>query len=139
MGWLPACGGDDLPVDPGPGTDQPPLDTEPRTQPDMAWDSGLSARDIRWNYNTARSLTRSLSIVGSLRINFVNTNPIDSVAADMLIRFVGADGFQHVPETPLRRVAVPSLDTVEVRESFIVEMADTETANAVERMSITLF
>lgn len=135
-----ACGSDDLPLDADEAdSQQPALDTQTRSEPDQSWDSGLEARDITWSYVSSTRLANSISIVGTLKITFANTNPDREVSAGVMLRLIGADGFHHVPLTPFSRVTVSANDTIEVRENFIVEMANQPVANGVARMNIVLF
>lgn len=136
-----ACGSDDLPFDAGDegGSQQPALDTGPRSEPDQSWDSGLQARDITWSYVSSTRLARSIEVIGTFKITFVNTNPDREVSAGVMLRLIGADGFHHVPLTPFSRVTVPGNDSIEVRENFIVEVKDRLVANEISRMSIVIF
>ena len=135
-----ACGSDDLPLDAAEAdSQQPALDTETRSQPDQSWASGIEARDITWSYVSSTKLANSISVVGTFKITFVNTNPDREVSAGVLLRLIGGDGFHLVPLTPFSRVTVSGNDTLEVRENFIVEMADRSEANDVAKMSIVLF
>jgi hypothetical protein len=136
-----ACGSDDLPLGAGEEVDsqQPALDTETRSEPDQQWDRGIEARNITWSYVSSSRLANSISIVGTLKITFANTNPDQEISAEVMLRLIGADGFHHVPLTPFSRVTIPANDTIEVRENFIVEMKNQSVANDVARMSIVLF
>jgi len=136
-----ACGSDDLPLGPGDEADdqQPALDTKTRSEPDQSWDSGIEARSITWSYLSSTSLDNSISIVGTFKITFANTNPDREVSTGVMLRLIGADGFHHVPLTPISQVTIPGNEDVEVRENFIVEMKNQSIANGVKKMSIVLF
>ena len=54
-------------------------------------------------------------------------------------RIRGGDGALHIPETPLSRLVVAADSTVVIRENFILEIADAQTANEIRQMNIVLF
>lgn len=134
-----ACGGDDMFLRPQEDLDQPALDTATRTEPDRTWDSGVIARDIRWNYNFATPLPNSISVVGSFRLRLVNTNLERDIEAGFLLRFVASDGERLVAQTPLTRVTLRADSLLSLRENFILEVKDNAAANAIERMALSLF
>ncbi len=135
-----ACGSSDIPLKTqDPSDDQPALDTENRREPDQEWESGIAARDISWHYNYYTRLDRSISVVGTFKITFVNRNPNQDVAVNVLVRFIGADGFQHIPLTPFNRIAIDAGDTTRASDNFIVEVKDQLTANEMSRMSIVIY
>ena len=135
-----ACGTSDIPLKAQEEfDDQPALDTEIRREPDQAWDSGIAARDISWYYNHFTRLEKSISVIGTFKITFVNANANQDAAANVLIRFIGADGFQHMPLTSFNRVAIEAGGTTQISENFIVEVKDQSTANEISRMSIVVY
>ena len=138
-----ACGTDEAPLNTqsqfDPLVEQSALVTATRVEPDQSWDGGIAARDISWEYISFTQLRNSISVVGAFKITFVNTNADRDTEADVQIRFVGADGFLHIPLTPLNKVQIPAGNTILVRENFVVEVKDPSTANEISRLSIVVF
>ena len=137
--FIPAgCTVEELPIDPTTVVDTT-LETEARFEPDQIWDDRLTARDISWRLISAAPLRNSISAVGSFRISFVNADKDRAWQSQIGLRFRGGDGTLHVPETPLRRLFVAADSTVAIRENFIIEVADAQTANEIAQMTIVLF
>lgn len=135
-----SCSVEDLPLDPtDPTTDQPALDTRIHLEPDQTWASNFSARDISWRLLSFTQLRNSISAVGSFQITFVNANFDRDWQTDVAIRFRGADGALHIPSIPLNSIFVAADSTIAIRDNFILEVKDPQTANAITQMSITLF
>ena len=141
-----ACGTDEAPLnmqsESDPLVEQLALVTETRMEPDQSWNGCIAARDISWEYISFTQLRNSISVVGAFKITFLNTNvdrDIRDIEADVQIRFIGADGFLHIPLTPFNKIQIPAGATTLVRENFIVEVKDQSTANEISRLSIVVF
>ena len=133
------CTAENLPLDPEGATDDlSALDTRTRLEPDQVWE-GLTARAISWRFLSFSPLQKTISAVGSFQITFVNTHLERTWQSQVTIRFRGADGTLHIPETPLGNLSVTADSTVAVRENFILEVKDPTAANAIEQMTIVLF
>ena len=135
---LGGCTVEELPIDPATVVDTA-LDTQARFEPDQTWDDRLTARAISWRLISASPLRHSISAVGSFHIIFVNADKDRAWQSQIALRFRGGDGALHIPETPLSRLVVAADSTVVIRENFILEIADAQTANEIRQMNIVLF
>ena len=135
---LGGCNVEELPVDPATVVDAA-LDTQVRFEPEQTWDDQLTTRDIRWRLISASPLRNSISVVGSFHITFVNADPDRTWNSHIALRFRGSDGALHIPETPLSRLDIAADSTVVIRDNFILEVADAQTANNIAQMNIVLF
>jgi hypothetical protein len=137
--WLSACGSDGGFEEPtGVVIDDELLDTSVHLEPDLAWDNGLEVRDRRWNYILARNEDAFVLVIGTMRLNLINTNTLGELNFGMAIRLVGDDGY-HDPDVPFRNFSIDAGDTVELRENFVVAMRDRGAANTASRMTIAVF
>ncbi len=134
-----ACSSGDVPKAPGITAEQAGLDTRTRQEPDKSWDGGLVASDISWRFISFTALRRSISLVGSFKITFINTNFDRELDGNMRLVLRGADGAEHLPETPVGFVRLAIDDTTVVRENFVVELKDVETANDITQLDIAIF
>ena len=135
---LGGCTVEELPIDPATVVDTA-LYTQARFEPDQTWDDRLTAHDISWRLISASPLRHSISAVGSFHIIFVNAGKDRAWQSQIALRFRGSDGALHIPETPLSRLVVAADSTVVIRENFILEIADAQTANEIRQMNIVLF
>ena len=71
---LQACSSGDVPSAPGLTAGQAGLDTRTREESDTSWEIGLTASDISWRFISFATLQRTISLVGSFKITFINTN-----------------------------------------------------------------
>ena len=134
------CSAENLPLDPNdPNANQPPLDTQIHLEPDQTWKSNFNARDIRWRFLSSTALNNSIETVGSFQITFANTNFDRDWQSNVAIRFRGNDGTLHIPSTPLTSMSIAADSTISIRENFILEIKDRQTANAITKMNIILF
>ena len=114
------------------------LNTATHLEPDRSWDGGIVARDISWNYISFTQLEKYVSVVGTFKITFVNSDPYVDVTADARISFTAVDGSRHLALTPFNRVSIPAGDSVLVRENFVLDVKDASTANGIETMNISV-
>ena len=134
------CSAENLPLDPNnPNADQPSLDTRIHREPDQTWKSNFNARDISWRFLSSTPLDNSIEAVGSFQITFANTNFDRNWQSNVAIRFRGNDGTLHIPSTPLTSLSIAADSTISIRENFILEIKDRQTANAITKMNIILF
>ena len=101
---------------------------------------GSSGKSLpSWRLISASPLRNSISVVGSFHITFVNADPDRTWNSHIALRFRGSDGALHIPETPLSRLDIAADSTVVIRDNFILEVADAQTANNIAQMNIVLF
>ena len=119
--------------------EQAGLDIGIRTESDRSWDGGLTAADISWRFISFSDLRRGIALVGSFKSTFINANSDRELDFNMRLVFVSADGEDHLAQTPATFVHIPVKDSTAVRENFIVEVGNVQTANTMARMNIEIF
>jgi len=136
---LQACSSGDVPSAPGLTAEQAGLDTRTREESDTSWEIGLTASDISWRFISFATLQRTISLVGSFKITFINTNFDRDLNGSMRLVLLDAEGEDHLPETPIGFVRVAANDTITIRENFVVELKNLQTANDIKRLDIAIF